>query len=225
MYAVDYYGRELVKLTIEENGSSFVGPNAAPIFKWIPTDLKEIKINKLSMEKLHTFHLHKKKYKSRKVKGKEAKEKIKTIQSERKKNTRHKKARNGHQRNRQKWKYNIENRENFNSVENRRPHHSSHVDGNYLRTRDSYYEYSKERQFPNDYRINNKRLEDQRPVYDDEYEIDVDRALDEMLKRMTEEDSRDGAYEEEHRDNSNYDEGYQQRGYYRYDDDNNDQHY
>ena len=43
MYAVDYYARRMVKLSINRKISPHVGPTAAPIFKWIKTEISNIK--------------------------------------------------------------------------------------------------------------------------------------------------------------------------------------
>ena len=71
MYAVDYYGRQLVRFSIDENSSPYVGPNAAPIFKWMPVDLKSMKHSNVNIGHWHKQHVVGEQYKA--VKRKEAK--------------------------------------------------------------------------------------------------------------------------------------------------------
>ena len=59
MYAVDYYGRELVKFSIDEHGSPYVGPNAAPVFKWMAVDPKSMKGSNVNFVEWHKSHLKK----------------------------------------------------------------------------------------------------------------------------------------------------------------------
>lgn len=57
MYAVDNYGRELVKLPIDNGVSSFVGQNAAPIFKWLAMGQISLKNQKGRLGKLQRERL------------------------------------------------------------------------------------------------------------------------------------------------------------------------
>jgi len=57
MYAIDYYGRELVKFSIDEHGSPYVGPNAAPVFKWMAVDPDSVKSSNITFVEWHKSHL------------------------------------------------------------------------------------------------------------------------------------------------------------------------
>ena len=84
MYAVDYYGRQIVKTSIDMKVSPFVGPTAAPIFKWVKTKMPKLRKGSHAEHfqlHAHAMHAHKLRILSQKKKEKESKRQKQNLKS------------------------------------------------------------------------------------------------------------------------------------------------
>eukprot|EP00794_Sanderia_malayensis_P011133 gene11133-12304_t len=81
MYAVDYYGRTIVKMPIKSGSSPLSGPNAAPVFTWIKTEVENLRGIKKATNRYASLKVAKKLYEkelSRKLAKPDGKHVVKT---------------------------------------------------------------------------------------------------------------------------------------------------
>ena len=228
MHSVDYFGRRLVKYSIDPHGSPYVGPNATPVFEWMALGLQELKNNFRGGHKAHKNGEEKKAEKQKWSKIQKRKGNIvkKKRGWKRHRKISHHRNVNGHAISKLRWKNRMKNRGYRISEEHRmvpegildyeREHEFRTNPNDYERERENSY---REHEYRKDLSNYEDRLKQNMKLYEDiKDEMNMERIFEEMMRIKKMEDIDDDDDDDDDDDAHVYDDYHNGRNIDYYDD-------